>query len=127
MLVQITNAQAVDKEQVLVSFSKIKLEIVQILKNNGFVQNVEKKTKKGPKSEIDYLAITLKYDETRTPSLNGFKLISKPSRHLYIKASDVKPVRSGYGIAIISTSRGVMSSKDARKQGLGGEILFEVW
>ena len=127
MLIRITNAQAVGKEQVSVPFSKIKFRIAQILKENGFIQEVEKKSKKSRKIEVDYLLITLKYDETKTPALNDFKLISKPSRHLYAKAEDMKPVRSGYGIAVVSTSKGVMSSKEARKQGVGGEILFEVW
>ncbi|MDP3792793.1 MAG: 30S ribosomal protein S8 [bacterium] len=127
MLIRITNAQAVGKEQVSVPFSKIKFKIAQILKENEFIQEVEKKSKKNPKSEVDYLLISLKYDETRQPLLGGFKLISKPSRHMYAKAEDMKPVRSGYGIAVISTSKGVMSSKEAKKQGVGGEILFEVW
>ena len=127
MLIRITNAQAVGKEQVSVPFSKIKFRIAQILKENRFIQEVEKKSKKSRKIEVDYLLITLKYDETKTPALNDFKLISKPSRHLYAKAEDMKPVRSGYGIAVVSTSKGVMSSKEARKQGVGGEILFEVW
>jgi len=127
MLIRISNAQAVGKEQISVPFSKMKFRIAQILKENSFVQEVEKKSKKGRKSEFDYLVISLKYDETKQPSLRGFKLISKPSRHLYAKAEDMKPVRSGYGIGVISTSKGVMSSKEARKQGVGGEILFEVW
>lgn len=127
MLIRISNAQAVDKEHVSVPFSKIKFKIAQVLKENGFIQEVEKKSKKGRKSEVDYLLISLKYDDLRNPALNGFKLVSKPSRHLYAKVEDMKPVRSGYGIAVISTSKGVMSSKEARKQSVGGEILFEVW
>lgn len=127
MLTRISNAQAVGKEHVSVPSSKIKFRIAQILKENGFIQDVEKKSNKSLKGEVDYLLISLKYDDERMPSVNGFKLISKPSRHLYAKAEDMKPVRSGYGIAVVSTSKGVMSSKEAKKQGVGGEVLFEVW
>ena len=127
MLIQIKNAQAVGKEQILVPFSKIKFSIARILKEGGFVQDIEKKKKKGKKSELDYLEISLKYNEDKSPAISDFKIVSKPSRHLYIGAKDIKSIRSGYGIAIISTSRGVMSSKQAKKQNLGGEIMFEVW
>ena len=75
----------------------------------------------------EYLAISLKYGDDKEPGISGFKIISRPSRHMYIRAEDIKLVRSGYGIAVISTSKGVMSSKEARKQNLGGEMLFEVW
>ena len=127
MLTIIKNGQAVDREQVSVPFSNIKFRIAQILKDNGFILDVEKRRKKSKKSEIDYLSITLKYDEDKKPVVGGFKLVSKPSRHMYTGVKDIKLVHSGYGIAVISTSKGVMSSKDARKQNLGGEILFEVW
>ena len=70
--------------------------------------------------------IALKYDEHGS-AINGVKLISRPSRRMYIKTHQIKLVRSGYGIAVISTPKGVMSSKEARKQKLGGEILFEIW
>lgn len=127
MLVQIKNAQAVGKEQVSVPFSNMKFKIAGILKDNGFVQDIERKKKKEKKSEREYLSVTLKYDEDSQPAISGFKIISRPSRHLYTGVKDIKLIRSGYGIAVISTSKGVMSSKEARKQNLGGEILFEVW
>ena len=127
MLVQLKNAQAVGKEQVLVPFSKMKFRIAQVLQENNFVKDIERKKKKMKKTEVEYLLITLKYDEERRPLINGIKLISRPSRHMYISTKDIKLVRSGYGIAVISTSKGIMSSKEARKQNLGGEIIFEVW
>ena len=127
MLIRIKNAQAVGQEHVLVPFSKVKFKIAEILKDSGFIKDIEKKTKKGKKSELDYLSIALKYGEDKLPGIKGLKIISRPSRHMYVGAKDIKMVRSGYGIAMISTSKGLMSSKDARKQGLGGEILFEVW
>lgn len=127
MLIRIQNAQAVGKEQVSVPFSKIKFRIAQILKENGFIIDVEKKKKKLKKSEFDYLLISLKYGEDKLPGVDGLKIISRPSRHIYAGVKDIKPVHSGYGIAVISTSKGIMSSKEARKQGLGGEMLFEIW
>jgi len=127
MLVRINNAQAVGKEQVSVPSSKIKYKIAQILKDAGFIGEIEKKKKKTKKSEVEYLSITLLYGEDKQPGMSGFKLISRPSRHMYSGVKDIKLVRSGYGIAVMSTSKGVMSSKDARKAGLGGEVLFEIW
>jgi len=127
MLIQIKNAQAVGKEQVLVPFSNIKFRIAQILKEGGFIQDIEKKKKKAKKAELDYISLSLRYGEDKMPGISGFRIISRPSRHMYVGAKEVKPVRSGFGIAVISTSKGVMSSKEAKKQGLGGEMLFEVW
>ena len=126
MLVQIKNAQMVQKDQVLVPFSGVKLKIAQVLKEGGFVKEVERKKKKEGKGEFDYISIDLKY-EGREGVINGFKIISKPSRHMYGGVDELKPVRSGYGMAVVSTSKGIMNSKEARKLGIGGEILFEVW
>lgn len=126
MLISIKNAQAVGKEHVSVPFSKMKLKIAEILTEGGFVSGVERRKKKGLKVEHEYLTIALKYDG-KNGVINDFKIISKPSRHMYVGVQDLKPIRSGYGLAVISTSKGVMSSKEAKKQNLGGEILFEVW
>jgi|SRR3989344_1624351 len=126
MLVQITNAQAVNKESVTLPFSKIKFDIANILKTSGYLALVERKKRKTQKSEQELMQIELKYDEYG-PAINGIKLISRPSRRMYIKASQIRLVRSGHGVAIISTPKGIMSSRDARKQKLGGEILFEIW
>lgn len=126
MLTIITNAQAVNKESVTLPFSKMKFDIANILKAGGYLTGVEKKKKKTKKSEHDLLFVVLKYDE-HGPAISGIKMISRPSRRMYVKASQIKLIRSGYGMSVISTPKGVMSSKEARKQKLGGEILFEVW
>ncbi len=126
MLVQIKNAQAVGKEQVVLPFSKVKFRIAEILKTAGYLSTVERRNKKAQKAEHEYLYLTLKYQDNQG-ALNGVKIISKPSRRLYIKAKEIKPVRSGFGLAIISTPKGIMDSKEARKSGLGGEIICEVW
>ena len=122
MLVQIKNAQAVGHEQVVLPFSKVKLKIAEILKAAGYISTVERRNKKAKKAEHEYLYLTLKYQDNQG-ALSGIKIISKPSRRMYIKASEIKPVRSGHGLAIISTPKGIMNSKEARKAGLGGEII----
>lgn len=126
MLIQIKNAQAVGHEQVSLPFSKVKFRIAEILKGAGYLAEVERKSKKAAKAEHEYLYLTLRYQDNEG-ALNGLKIISKPSRRIYIKAKDIKPVRSGYGLAVISTPKGIMDSKEARKNKLGGELLFEVW
>ncbi|MBI4158372.1 MAG: 30S ribosomal protein S8 [Candidatus Yanofskybacteria bacterium] len=126
MLTQIMNAQAVNKESVVLPFSKMKFDIANVLKTNGYLAGVERRKRKAKKSEQELISATLKYDE-HGPAISGIKLISCPSRRTYIKVSQIKPVRSGHGMSVVSTSKGIMSSKEARKQKLGGEILFEIW
>jgi len=122
MLTSIKNAQAVLKETVEVPFSNFKYEIAKILEKNGFIAKAEKKGKKIKK----LIEITLKYDNKR-PAISGLKKISKPGQRIYKKAKELKPVKGGYGIAIISTSKGLMTNKEARKQKLGGEVICEMW
>ena len=126
MLTTIMNAQAVNKESVILPFSKMKFDIANVLKANGYLAGVERKKRKAKKFEHEFISATLKYDEHGS-AISGVKLISRPSRRMYIKASQIKPVRSGHGMSVVSTPKGVMDSKEARKQKLGGEILFEIW
>ena len=126
MLVRIKIAQLAHAERVVLPSSRIKFKIATILKEAGYLATVEKKKRKAQKAEHDYLDLELKYDGS-LPAISGIKIVSRPSRHLYIKARDIKPVRSGFGIALVSTSKGVMTGQEARKQKLGGEVLFEIW
>jgi small subunit ribosomal protein S8 len=126
MLTQIKNAQSRGKEEVVLPFSKMTLGIAEILKNKGFVGSVEKKIRKMKKSEISILGVGLKY-ENGIGAIGDIKLISKPSRRVYVGKDDLKPVRNGYGISIISTPKGLMTGDEARKAGIGGEIICEVW
>jgi small subunit ribosomal protein S8 len=126
MLTRITNAQAVRHERVGVPFSNIKFRIAQLLKENGYLADVERRTKKAKTAEVEWLDLVLRY-ENGLGAVSGIRRMSRPSRHLYLKAHDIKPVRSGYGIAVISTSKGVMTGSAAYKARLGGEILFEIW
>lgn len=122
MLNQIRNAQAVSKISVDIPFSNLKCAIAEILEKEGFVSDIEKKGKKTKK----ILKINLKYNE-RIPAISGLKRVSKPGQRIYFSADKVKRVRGGYGIQVVSTSKGLMTDKEARKQKLGGEIICEVW
>lgn len=126
MLNQIRNAKAIDKAEVLVSFSKIKYEIAKILSEQGFVGEIKKGPKGFPKGKNKIIKIDLKYDND-SPLISGLRRISKPGQRIYKKNFEIKRVHGGYGISIISTPKGLMTNKDARKQKLGGEIICEVW
>ena len=126
MLVRIRNAQAVGHGEVSMPFSKMKFAIAGIMKDAGYIAAIDRQKRKSKKSEHEHLVLTLKYDGA-APAFTGMKMISVPSRRMYIKASEIRPVRSGYGLAIISTSKGIMNSREALKSRLGGEIICEIW
>lgn len=116
------NALSVRKEKVSIPFSKLKFQIAKILQENGFIAAVERKGRKVKK----VIEITLKYDDGE-PAISGLKRISKPGQRIYLPAKKIKKVKGGFGIAIISTSRGLMTDKEARKRKLGGEVICEIW
>jgi len=122
MLNQIRNAQAVGKAEILIPMSKIKNEIATILYKEGFLGEVKKSVKGGQKA----LKIALKYDNN-LPVISGLKRISKPGQRIYERVIEIKNVHGGYGISIVSTSKGLMTNKEAKKQKLGGEIICKVW
>ncbi|MBC7074303.1 30S ribosomal protein S8 [Candidatus Parcubacteria bacterium] len=129
MLVQIKNAQMVKKPEVLVPFSKFKFEIAKVLQKEGFVLNIEKvkrKIKKGKMKAKPFIKITLKYEDG-TGAISGIKRISKPGQRIYKGYKDLKPTVKGKGVLIVSTSKGVMSHKEAKKLKVGGEVICEVW
>ena len=122
MLTRIRNANGMRYKEVEVPASKIKIEIARILKSEGFI--VDYKVKKNNIQDI--LVLSLKYvDKERV--ITGLKRISKPGLRVYVKADEVPYVLNGLGIAIISTSKGVMTDKDARANSLGGEVLAYIW
>ncbi|MFH1968030.1 MAG: 30S ribosomal protein S8 [bacterium] len=122
MLNRIKSAQAVEKTDVLVPLSKIKNEIAILLSKEGFVGEV----KKIAKGKVKMLKISLKYTDG-DPVITGAKRVSKPGQRIYQSVYEIRKVHGGYGISIISTSKGLMTGKEARKQKLGGEALLEVW
>ncbi len=122
LLAKIQNAERAKKESTTTRFSKFDFAVAKILKEEGYVGEVLKKTI----GKLEYLEIKMPKGK-KAREINGFKIISKPSRHLYVGAQNLKSVRQGYGTAVVSTSKGVMSGKDARKNNVGGEYLFEIW
>jgi small subunit ribosomal protein S8 len=122
LLTQIKNAQAVKKESVKTFYSKMDEKILEVLKDNHYVEDFEKKGR-GAKRILD---VKLEYDDGGGV-INGIKFISKPSRRLYINYKDIKPVKHGYGSLILSTSKGILTGKEAKKMKVGGEALFEIW
>ena len=122
MLTRIRNANVMRYKEVEVPASKIKNEIARILKEEGFISDYKVK-----KSNIqDIIVLYLKYSG-KERVITGLKRISKPGLRVYAKAEEIPTVLSGLGIAVISTSKGVMTDKDARKNSLGGEVLAYIW
>ncbi|MBD9105097.1 30S ribosomal protein S8 [bacterium] len=123
MLTRIRNANSMRYTEVKVPASKLKLELARILKEEGFIKDykVLEETAQGT------ILLTLKYGEKKERVITGLKRISKPGLRVYAKADEVPKVLNGLGIAIISTSKGIMTDKEARNQGLGGEVLAYIW
>ena len=123
MLTRIRNGLMVRKAFVLVPSSKIKVAIAQILLEEGFIQGYEV-TNERPQPNI---RVWLKYDEKRRPIVTGLKRVSRPGRRVYKGKQELPWVLSGLGIAIVSTPKGVMTDREARRLGVGGEVLCYVW
>lgn len=123
MLTRIRNAQAVKQLEVLVPFSKVKFELGEILKREGYIKQISE-FKDGPRQMIK---IVLKYNEADEPVAQSLKRISKPGRRVYKKKEELQWVLQGMGIAIVSTSKGLMTAKEAKRTGLGGEVLCEIY
>ena len=118
MLTRIRNAQNARKEVVRVPFSKQKLAILKVLETNEFISKIEK----NDSEKFPFLEIELKKN-----SAFQFRRVSKPGRRVYVKSNEIKPVLSDLGIAVISTSVGILTNKEARGKKLGGEIICEVY
>ena len=123
MLTRVRNAVKAKFNSVDIPGSKLKVEIAKILKDEGYIRNY--KFLKDGKQGI--LRVYLRYGNGQADVVYGLKRISKPSRRVYVKSKDIKPVLNGMGISILSTSRGVMTDKKARKENVGGEILCNIW
>ncbi|NLD26597.1 MAG: 30S ribosomal protein S8 [Acholeplasmataceae bacterium] len=123
MLTRIRNANHRKHEYVEIPASKIKLEILNVIKREGYIYDVELI----PNDKQGILKVTLKYTDKKERVIQGLKRISKPGLRLYAKASEMPKVLNGLGIAIVSTSNGIMTDKEARQQNIGGEVLAFVW
>jgi len=122
LLTKLKNAQAVKKENIKVAYLKMDEKILELLKENDYIEDIERKGK-GTKRVLD---IKLKYLNDKGV-IDGIQFISKPSRRLYIGHKEIKPVRHGYGLLILSTPKGILTGKEAKKMKVGGEMLFEIW
>ena len=123
MLTRIRNANSMGYTDVTVPASKLKMEIAKILKEEGFINDYKVNSDSVQKT----IELTLKYGNKKERVITGLKRISKPGLRVYVKSDEVPKVLNGLGIAIISTSKGIMTDKEARKQNLGGEVLAYVW
>ena len=123
MLTRIRNANIVSHEDVEMPSSKLKVELAKVLKDEGYITDYTEKEV----GKFKVLSITLKYDETNKPVISNLKRVSKTGLRVYSKAKDLPQVFGGLGIAIISTSKGLMTDRKARKENLGGEVICYVW
>lgn len=123
MLTRLRNAIQAGHPSLDMPTSRLKVDVCQVLKDQGYIVDFEVL----PEATPGVLRITLKYFADRSPAVQGIRRVSKPSLRVYRAAKDIKPVLSGLGISIVSTSKGVMTAKQARQQGVGGEVLCEVW
>ncbi len=123
MLIAMKNGSAVTKGTVVVPFSNIKYAIAQCLQKSGFIEGASKKTEK---KNMPVLEINLAYNESGA-KIHDVKRISKPSRRVYMGVRDMRPVKNGHGMVVLSTPKGIMSDKEAKKEQVGGEALFMIW
>ena len=122
LVTRLRNGSTARKDKIVLPHSKLKLELAKVLKEEGFITDFVHHDKK-PQGEITLL---LKYGPEKEPVITGIRRVSKPGLRRYVSVRDIPQVRSGLGIAILSTSRGVLSDTEARKQKVGGEFICTV-
>lgn len=123
LLVRIQNASRAGKDTVDVSFSKIKESIAKLLVREGYIEGVSTKGEGVEKM----LVMKLKYSPNKTPRLHEVRRVSKSSRRMYVPYRDVKPFKFGKGLRVLSTPKGILTDTDAKKEKVGGEVLFTIW
>lgn len=122
LLAKIKNGELAKKDRILVPFSRLDFAVAKILAEAGYLSGAQKK------SVGRHNFIELKLAGTKNgPAVSGFKIVSKPGRRFYIDYRKLKPVKQGYGMAVLSTPKGIMNNRDARKNKVGGEYFFEIW
>ncbi|RJQ48451.1 MAG: 30S ribosomal protein S8 [Nitrospiraceae bacterium] len=123
MLTRIRNANMAKLEKVDVPASKIKIEITKLLKEKGFIKSF--KVLRDRKQGV--IRITMKYFDNNEKALTGLKRVSTPGRRVYVDKTKIPRVMGGYGVAILSTSKGIFTDEICRQQGVGGEVLCSIW
>jgi len=122
MLIRIRNAGAAGKESTIIPHSNLRLSIAEALLKRGYVASISKKGKKTKK--VIEIGIAYKGDE---PKIKGAERVSKLSRRVYYGFRDIRPVKNGFGLLMLSTPKGILSGEEARKESVGGEALFKIW
>ena len=122
-LTRIRNALEAEHDEVQIPASRLKREMSRILKEQGYITDFAVET--GRVGEV--LRLTLRYTEDRDPVISGMERVSRPGRRTYVNAGEIPKVLGGMGTAIVSTSKGVMTGHDARREGVGGELVARVW
>ena len=117
------NAADAGKQSVLFPYSKMIASIAELLQKEGYLISVERKGKKMTK----YIEVVLAYNEDKNPKITGVARVSKPSRRVYSRSKNLYPVLNGIGRVVLSTPKGVMTGSAARKERVGGEVLFKIW
>jgi small subunit ribosomal protein S8 len=125
MLTAIRNAQAVHKETVKVPYSDFKYRLAHVLKEGGYIADVEKKERRN--RALPSLIVTLKYDAEGAGVIRGIKRMSTPGKRWYVKSGELHGVKGGLGLAIVSTPEGLMAAKEAKEKKAGGEYVCQVW
>ena len=123
MLTQIRNAVVLRKAEVVLPYSKLKESLATVFARQGWISSFETVEKE----KFKYLKLQLKYTSDGDPAISGLKRISKPGQRIYAKVSKIPRVKYGIGSTIISTSRGIMTESQARKEKLGGEVICQIW
>ncbi|MEN9649233.1 MAG: hypothetical protein RL094_200 [Candidatus Parcubacteria bacterium] len=123
LIIKLKNANVAGKATVSFPYSKMREAILEALKKEGFIKSVSSKGKTVAKS----LEVELAYEDNKSPKIQGVEQISKYSRRVYQKASEMRPVRNNFGALILTTPKGIMSGRNARKENVGGEALFKIW
>ncbi|MBI2083840.1 MAG: 30S ribosomal protein S8 [Deltaproteobacteria bacterium] len=124
MLTRIRNAQKAGHDEVRVPFSRLKLEVIKILKKEGYLGDVREET--GEKGDR-WIEVKLRYVGRRKPLIQNLSRTSRPGLRIYKGHTEIPTIRSGIGMAILSTSKGVMTDKEAREKKVGGEVLCTIW
>lgn len=122
LLIRLKNANRAGKSETAVPHSKLRAAILELLEREGYVTGVTKKGKKIKKT----LEVVLVYKDKR-PAITGVKRISRPSRRVYLRRDEIHPVKFGQGIMVVSTPKGLLTDRDARKSRVGGEAMFQIW
>ncbi|MSR71417.1 MAG: 30S ribosomal protein S8 [Candidatus Taylorbacteria bacterium] len=123
LIIRIKNASEAGKASIVMPYSKFKEGVATILAKEGYIKSSASKGKKINK----YLEIEILYKEDKSPRINGVERVSKLSKRIYTKAKDLRPFHSGFGSIILSTPKGILTDKDAKKAKVGGEVLFKIW